>query len=172
VSETESRVTHREPPSLRAIRIWTGLLLAVLLVIQMLAVCVTYYELRYHVQRLEHDTEPHDVPGIYWHRLTVATGEAVLAMVFIVGGVGLILDLAWVWRLILVGAVVQIVSTVATQVWQATLPASDWGAPGMGAVGAVIGILIWNVVPVGILILAIAGGKRRVARRESSFRPE
>lgn len=172
MSQNQSEVTQGGSPSLRALRIWTGLLVAVLLVIQMVAVCVTYTELRSHVQRLEYDAELPDAPGIYWHRLTVAVGGAVLAMVFIVGGVGLILDLAWVWRLILVGAAVQIVSTVATQVWQATLPASGWDAPGMGAVGAVIGILIWNVVPVGILILAIAGRKRRVARRESSLRPE
>jgi hypothetical protein len=95
------------------------------------------------------------------HASAVAIATASPAFVFIVGGVGLIPDSGWAWRVLAAGAALQILSTIATQIWQASISAErDYGiSPGssLGFVGAFIGILVWNVIPVGVLVLAVAG---------------
>jgi len=164
-------MTHDTSPSARAIRIWTGLLVGIWILVLCGGVMVSYTRMDSYAQQRVRDAEqageaegaalaqPHE-PG-YWHASTVALASALLAMLFLVGGVGLILGQRWAWRLLLAVAIVQIVVTIGAQVWEATLPPEGYDLPGgeLGFLGAAIGILLWNVVPVGILILAAAAGR-------------
>jgi hypothetical protein len=74
--------------------------------------------------------------------------------------VGLVLGTPWAWRILLAGSVLQILFTIATQLWQATLSVELHEGPfaggSFGIIGAVIGILLWNVIPVGILFLSVS----------------
>jgi len=166
-------MTQDQMPGARAIRIWAGLLVGIWILALCGAVMVSYIRVDSYVQQRVRDAEPageaegaalaqpHE-PG-YWHASTVALASALLAMLFLVGGVGLILGQRWAWRLLLAVAIVQIVVTVGTQVWQAALPPEGYDLPGgeLGFLGAAIGILLWNVVPVGIVILAASAGRSR-----------
>jgi hypothetical protein len=161
-------------PSPRAIRLWTGLLVAFWLLLQIVAVKFSFTQSMELQRQLHHpptggmgypvDYDISDLRAAFWHASVVGVGIAALAFVFIVGAVGLILSATWAWRVLLVGAVLQILFTIATQVWQATL-SEDLGLV-EGSVGwAVLGILIWNIIPVRILLLVLAsqplGGKRK-----------
>ncbi|MCX5655244.1 MAG: hypothetical protein NTY65_11405 [Planctomycetota bacterium] len=159
--------SQQSQPSRRALRMWAGLLVAVWLLIQMAAVMFSYVQSasfrereysnhRYHAN----DFDPAAIRAGYWHSSTVALGTAALATVFIVGGVGLVLGTPWAWRILLAGSVLQILFTIATQLWQATLSGDLHEGPlaggSLGIIGAVIGILLWNVIPVGILFLSVS----------------
>lgn len=174
----QAGVSLNPSPTARAVRAWTGLLAALWLAVLCGAIITCYFQVQrylYYGHRLdtpEGSAEPAEAvaakphPPGYWHTSAVALASAVLAMLFIVAVTGLILGAPWSWRLLLVGAILQIVATVVTQVWQATLPRTVGGffADGeLGVLGAATGIALWNVVPVGILILAASGGKRRAA---------
>ena len=147
---------------------WTGLLVAVWILIQIAAVMVSFAQsegFRYRARDATANMSAHepDMAGTragYWHASAVAAGTAALAMVFIAGGTGLVLAARWAWWVLKGGAVLQILFTVATQVWQATLPEHVDAGPltggSLGVMGAVIGILLWNVIPVGILILTLS----------------
>jgi len=166
-------MTQNALPSARALRVWAGLLVAIWILILCGAVGVSYIRVDTYAQDRARGLEPPDEVGAeaasdaheagYWHASAVALASALLAMLFLVGGVGLILGQPWAWRLLLVVAAVQMVVTVATQVWQAILPSEAGSLPGgeLGFLGAAIGILLWNVVPVGILLLASAAGRRQ-----------
>lgn len=159
---------QQSQPSRRALRMWAGLLVAVWLLIQMAAVmfsfaqsvCFREQELRAEKAPQEQGLDGRGTRAGYWHASAVAAGTAALAMVFIAGGTGLVLAARWAWWVLKGGAVLQILFTVATQVWQATLPEHVDAGPltggSMGLMGAVIGILLWNVIPVGILILTLS----------------
>jgi hypothetical protein len=156
-----------------------GLLLAAWLGFQVVSVMVCFMS----AQRLSEEQRiaaegynpQHDAAGLraaYWHSAILAVGVASLAIVFMVGAVGLAGEAPWAWRVLLATAVVQIAFTVATQVWEATkAPLKDGPVMGheMGVLGAVIGILLWNLIPLGILLLAIQGG--RLASASSLAQP-
>ena len=155
-------------PSRRAVRLWTGLLVAIWLLVQIAAVMFSFaqsagfreQELRAGTALQEQGFDGRGTRAGYWHASAVAAGTAALAMVFIAGGAGLVLGTPWAWRVLLAGGVLQILFTAATQVWQATLPEHLDAGPltggSLGVMGAVIGILLWNVIPVGILILTLS----------------
>jgi len=147
----------------RTVRLWMGLLLAAWLAIQILSVLVCFGVLS------DHQDDP---LASYWHPAIVAVGIASLAIVFMVGGVGIASEQPWSWSLLLVAAAIQIVFTVATQIWEVTLPRGMiWTHVNSSEkyLGAVIGILLWNIVPIGILLLAIQG--RKLARIYSQAQP-
>jgi hypothetical protein len=153
----------------RTVRLWMGLLLAVWLGIQIISVMVCFLnggefpkEERIAAEDYNPEQEPAKLSSAYWHSNVVAVGIASLAIVFMVGGVGMASEQPWAWRVLLVASAIQILFTVATQVWEATItPANGWGIinHGMGVRGAIIGILLWNLIPLGIFLLAIQGGK-------------
>ena len=112
-----------------------------------------------------------------WHIAAVGIGTAALAMVFMVGRAGLILGARWTWRVLTIGAGLQILFTVVTQVWQASLPSGRYNPDLMGSIenillfrphtiATVAGILLWNIIPVGILVLSLLGW--RSSRREAA----
>jgi uncharacterized membrane protein YkgB len=155
---------------------WAGLLVAFWLLLLFVAVIYCYmHDLdlsRASAAYARHNAtiDAGTVAQYYWHNSAVGVGAAALGMVFIVGGVGLILGARWAWPVLVGGAGLQILFTVATQIWEATIPAlryndySDHGSPGL--MGIVIGILLWNVIPVGILLLAL--GVQRQGKREAA----
>ena len=171
----EPVVTPSGGPSARAIRMWTGVLVAVWILVLAVAVVVFYANVHFQVAeqirpassadedgRLGH-AQPGPPPPGYWHAVAGALASAVLAMVFIVAGAGLILGADWSWWLLLAGAIAQILATVTTQVWQAMLPVSSsvhFADSRMGLIGALIGTILWSVVPVGLIILSAAGWRR------------
>jgi len=175
MTESQPEVSPRLPGQ-RAIRMWAGLLLAFWLLLQFVAVVYCYVHggdlVRYSAAYGRRDsTLDYGALAQYcWHNSAVGVGTATLAMVFIVGGVGLILGARWAWPVLIGGAGLQILFTVATQIWQATIPplrSYDYtfhGPPDLA--GTVIGILLWNVIPLGILILSVA--EWRSGRREAA----
>jgi hypothetical protein len=137
-------------PSGRAVRVWLGLLAALWVLVQMVAVVVCYFLMAEGpLSRGEH-------PAVFYRVYATALGTAALAMLFVVGGVGLILNRPWGPRTVLVGACLQIAVTVATQVWEAFTPMPNGDGLLHGPLAAPLGILLWSVIPVGILILAAA----------------
>jgi hypothetical protein len=146
----------------KTVRMWTGLLVAVWVLALMVAVFYIYssefakYDYDSQQQRLADPV----MPAHFWHAMVVALFSASLAMVFIVGGVALILNRGWSRHVLLAAAILQILVTIATQVWQAMLYAGKEGIPGRAFIASAIGIIIWNVIPVGILILAAARPKQ------------
>jgi hypothetical protein len=100
---------------------------------------------------------------VYWHRCAVAVLSLSLAMISIVGGAGLTLSLNWAWRVIAAGSVIQILVTLGTQIWEAMLVVPDGYPPGRGLLGALIGIIAWSILPVGVLVLSIVSRPRRMS---------
>jgi len=140
-------------PSGRAVRVWLGLLVAIWVLVQVVAIIVCYFLM----------TEKTLIHGAFYRVYATALVTAALAMLFVVGGVGLILNRLWGQRTILVGACLQITLTVATQVWEVFTPLSDQPSVISGPLGAPLGILLWNIIPFGILILAAAAKPPRAA---------
>jgi len=146
-------------PSRYALRLWAALLVSLWIQAQGRAVVFACMQAASCARLGQH--------AHYWYALALAVGTAALAAVFIAGGVGLVREARWTWRILVIGAGLQILFTVATQVWEAALPPRLGfhilfeGPPGM--MGAVMGILIWNVLPVGILLLAL--GVQRLGKR-------
>jgi hypothetical protein len=137
-------------PSGRAVRVWLGLVVALWVLVQILAVVVCYVLMtQWPLKNGEH-------PAVFYRVYATALGTAGLAMLFVVGGVGLILNRPWGQRTILVGACLQIAVTVATQVWEVFAPMPNGEGLLSGPLAAPLGILLWSVIPVGILILAAA----------------
>ena len=137
-------------PSGRAVRVWLGLLVTLWVLIQMIAVCVCYFHMvEWPLKNGEH-------PAVFYRLYATALATAALAMLFVVGAVGLILNRSWGQRTILVGACLQIAVTVATQVWEVFTPMPNGELVLHGPLAAPLGILLWSVIPVGILILAAA----------------
>ena len=135
-------------PSGRAVRVWLGLLVTLWVLIQMIAVCVCYFHMvEWPLKNGEH-------PAVFYRLYATALATASLAMLFVVGAVGLILNRPWGQRTILVGACLQIAVTVATQVWEVFTPLPNGDGLLHGPLAAPLGILLWSVIPVGILILA------------------
>jgi len=137
-------------PSGRAVRVWLGLLVALWVLIQIVAVVVCYF------QMTEGPLRHSDHPAVFYRVYATALATAALAMLFVVGAVGLILNRPWGQRTILVGACLQIAVTVATQVWEVFTPMPNGDGLLHGPLAAPLGILLWSVIPVGILILAAA----------------
>ena len=133
-------------PSGRAVRVWLGLLVALWILVQVVAIIVCYFLM----------TEKTLIHGAFYRVYATALATAALAMLFVVGAVGLILNRPWGQRTILVGACVQIALTVATQVLEVFTPMPNGDGLLHGPLAAPLGILLWNVIPVGILILAAA----------------
>jgi len=144
-------------PTGRAVRVCLGLLVALWVLIQIVAVVVCYVLMtQWPLKNGEH-------PAVFYRVYATALATAALAMLFVVGGVGLILNRAWGRRTILVGACLQIAVTVATQVWEAFTPLPDQPSVISGPLGALLGILLWKIIPVGILILAAAAKPNKPA---------
>ena len=144
-------------PSGRAVRVWLGLLVALWVLVEIVAVVVCYVLMtQWPLKNGEH-------PAVFYRVYATALATAALAMLFVVGGVGLILNRSWGQRTILVGACLQIALTVATQVWEVFTPLSNQPSVISGPLGAPLGILLWNVSPVGILILAAAARPPKAA---------
>jgi len=138
-------------PSGRAVRAWLGLMVAFWILVQVVAINVCYFLMA--DGPLSHG----DHPAVFYRLYATALATAALAMLFVVGGVGLILNRSWGRTIVLLGAVLQIGVTVATQVWETFAPLPDRGEGLLsGPLAAPLGILLWNVIPVGILILAAA----------------
>jgi hypothetical protein len=144
-------------PSGRAVRVWLGLLVALWVLIQFVAVVVCYF------QMTEGPLRHSDHPAVFYRVYATALGTAALAMLFVVGAVGLILNRSWGRGLILLGACLQIAVTVTTQVWEAFTPLPNQPSVISGPLGAPLGILLWSVIPVGILILAAAAKPPKAA---------
>jgi len=134
-------------PSGRAVRVWLGLLVALWVLVEIVAVIVCYFHM------IGPPVEPRPV---FYRLYATALVTAALAMLFVVGAVGLILNRSWGQRTILVGACLQIAVTVATQVWEVFTPMPNGDGLLQGPLAAPLGILLWSVIPVGILILAAA----------------
>jgi hypothetical protein len=144
-------------PSGRAVRVWLGLLVAIWVLVEIVAVVVCYVLMtQWPLKNGEH-------PAVFYRVYATALATAALAMVFVVGAVGLILNRSWARRTILFGACLQIAVTVATQVWEAFTPLPDQASVISGPLGAPLGILLWSVIPVGILILAAAAKPNKPA---------
>ena len=144
-------------PSGQAVRVWLGLLVALWVLIQIVAVCVcNNYMADWLLKIGEH-------PAVFYRLYATALATAALAMLFVVGAVGLILNRPWGQRTILVGACLQIALTVATQVWEVFTPMPNGEEFLHGPLAAPLGILLWNVIPVGILILAAAAKPPKAA---------
>ena len=140
-------------PSGRAVRVWLGLLVTLWILVQVVAVIVCYFQMAEGpLSRGEH-------PAVFYRLYATALGTAALAMLFVVGGVGLILNRTWGLRTILLGAILQIGVTVATQVLEVFTPLPNGEGLLQGPLAAPLGILLWSVIPVGILILAAAATK-------------
>jgi hypothetical protein len=137
-------------PSERAVRVCLGLLVALWVLIQIVAVCVCYFLMT------EGPLSHGEHQAAFYRVYATALATAALAMLFVVGGVGLILNRPWGRTLVLLGAILQIGVTVATQVWEAFAPLPNQPSVISGPLGAPLGILLWSVIPVGILILAAA----------------
>ena len=144
-------------PSGRAVRVWLGLLVALWVLIQFVAVVVCYVLMTQWPQK----TGEH--PAVSYRVYATALATASLAMLFVVGAVGLILNRSWGRGLILLGACLQIAVTVTTQVWEAFTPLPNQPSVISGPLGAPLGILLWSVIPVGILILAAAAKPPKAA---------
>ena len=144
-------------PSGRAVRVWLGLLVALWVLVEIIAVVVCY------VIMVEGPPRLREHPEVFYRVYATALGTAALAMLFVVGGVGLMLNRSWARRAILFGACLQIAVTVATQVWEAFTPLPDAEGLLRGLLGAPLGILLWSVIPVGILILAAAAKPPKAA---------
>jgi len=162
MTATEPNSLQTQQPTARAIRQWLGLLVAVWLGVQITATFFSFFTAASHCDASDRTIGQAGVHrAAYVQASAVAIATASLAFFFIVGGVGLILDSGWSWRVLAAGAALQILSTIATQIWQASISAGrDCGiSPGssLGFVGAFIGILVWNIIPVGVLVLAVAG---------------
>jgi len=149
MNENAPGAFQNQQPSALAVRLWLGLMLALWIVIQMIAIFVSYmHMMSWPLEKSEH-------PDVFCRVYATAMGTAVLAMLFIVVGVALILNRRWARPAIIFGACLQIVVTVATQIWEARVPMPE--ASGLtGLPAAALGIVLWNIVPVGILILAAA----------------
>jgi len=155
MSGWEMRSVNGNGPSGRAVRVWLGLLVALWVLVEIVAVCVCYIHMtEWPLKNGEH-------PVVFYRLYATALATAALAMLFVVGGVGLMLNRSWARRAVLFGACLQIAVTVATQVWEAFTPLPDQPSVISGPLGAPLGILLWSVIPVGILILAAAGGAGR-----------
>ena len=142
-------------PSGRAVRVWLGLMVALWVLVQIIAVFVCYF-LMWGPLKGE--------PRVVFYRVyATALATASLAMLFVVGGVGLILNRSWARRTILFGACLQIAVTVATQVWEVFAPLPNGEGVLHGPLAAPLGILLWSVIPVGILILAAAAKPNKAA---------
>jgi len=138
-------------PSERAVRVWLGLLVAIWVLVEIVATMVCYFLMAQGpLNRGGH-------PAAFYRVYATALATAALAMLFVVGAVGLILNRTWGQRTILVGACLQIAVTVATQVWEVFAPLPNGDGLLHGPLAAPLGILLWSVIPVGILILAAAG---------------
>jgi hypothetical protein len=136
---------------------WLGLLTAFWILVQVVATIVCYFQMAEGpLSRGEH-------PAVFYRVYATAIGTAALAMLFVVGGVGLILNRSWGRMAILVGACLQIALTVATQVWEVFTPLTNQPSVNSGPLGAPLGILLWSVIPVGILILAAAAKPNKSA---------
>jgi len=130
------------------VRAWLGFLVALWVLAEIVTVVVCY------IHMVSGPLENGKHPDVFYRVYTTAIGTAALAMLFIVGGVGLILNRSWGRRTILLGACLQIGLTVATQVWEIFTPLPDSEGLLSGPLAAPLGILLWSVIPVGILILA------------------
>lgn len=160
MTDTPSHTAESDPTGRLAVRIWLGLLLACQLLTLMGAIGWAYGG--WHLA----DPDASADVAVSWHRSVVAAGSALLMMTFAVSGVGLILDLAWSWRAVLVAALLQVAFTLATQVWEALVTKAPEGFPsGRAALGTLVGSILWSVIPVAILVLA-ALGRRRPAERK------
>ena len=135
-------------PTGRAVRVWLGLLVALWVFVEIVAVVVCYFLMA------EGPLSHSEHQATFYRVYATALATAALAMLFVVGAVGLILNRPWGRRTILVGACLQIAVTVATQVWEVFTPMPNGDGILQGPLAAPLGILLWNVIPVGILILA------------------
>ena len=144
-------------PTGRAVRVCLGLLVAIWVLVEIVAVCVCY------IHMTEWPLENGEHPAVFYRLYATALATAALAMLFVVGVVGLILNRAWGRKTILLGACLQIAVTVATQVWEVFAPLPNGEGVLHGPLAAPLGILLWNIIPVGILILAAAAKPNKAA---------
>jgi hypothetical protein len=157
MSQTASDGAAQESPTARAVRFWLGLLVVLMFCAQIGAGIWGYVD--WSRARPDHL----DQMRVYWHRFAVAVLSLSLAMISIVGGAGLTLSLNWAWRVIAAGSVLQILVTLGTQIWEAMLVVPDGYPPGRGLLGALIGIIAWSILPVGVLVLSIASRPPRLS---------
>jgi hypothetical protein len=161
-------------PSGRAVRVWLGLLLSTQFIVQFAAVDWAWQDAnRFRPLPAVHTHGPMSLEqmlyggeannALYWRAITVATGEALLAIVTLVAGTGLILNAAWAGRLASLMAVGQILMTVVTQAWEVMATPefqrgfTDYQPVGFLILLGLIGTVIWSIVPVGILVLSVTG---------------
>jgi len=144
-------------PSGRAVRAWLGFLVALWVLAEIVTVVVCYVVMIEGPVRLREHSE------VFYRVYATALGTAALAMLFVVGGVGLMLNRPRGRTTILLGACLQIGLTVATQVWEAFTPLPDGEGLLSGPLAAPLGILLWSAIPVGILILAAAAKPPKAA---------
>ena len=136
-------------PSGRAARFWLGLLMAAWVLVEIVTVLFCYFHMSKWRFRDGGD------PEVFYRLYVTALGTSALAMLFVVGGVGFVLDRPWGRKMILRGARFQIALTVVTQIWEAIFPMTN-AVFFSGILAMPLGILLWNVIPIGILMLADA----------------
>ncbi len=139
----------------RVVRLWTGALLVVWIIAQVVTVGIMYKQAYQDAESLEH----HERAAVY-HHMGVALMVAPLAMALMAAGVGLIVNRRWAYTVIAAAAALQVVVTVVTQVWEAALPQEHAQVPMFRVLSAAIGIIVWSVVPVGLLLLGVIGHRQ------------
>jgi len=167
-------------PTGRAVRVWLGFLLGTQFIVQIAAVGWGWQDaIRFRPLPAVHghrqmsfeimfEREPNN--ALYWRAITLATGEALLAIVTLVAGTGLIQNAAWAGRLASLMAVGQILMTAATQAWWAMATPEvqrgfyDYQPVGFRILLGLIDAVIWSIVPVGILVLSVTGRPKRGAK--------
>jgi len=157
MSGGEMNAASGNGPSGRAVRVWLGLLVTLWILVQVVAIIVCYFLMA------EGPLSHGEHRAAFYRVYATALGTAALAMLFVVGGVGLILNRSWGRTTVLLGAILQIGVTVATQILEAFTPLPSQPSVISGPLGAPLGILLWSVIPVGILILAAAAKPNKPA---------
>jgi hypothetical protein len=168
MTQTKPDALDQQQPSKRTLRILLGLLVTLWLMIQIGVASFSYVQTldfrgqeRHRNELKQSGVSVEGTQAGYCRTSTVGAGTAALAVVFVAGAVGLIVAAKWARAVLAIGTCLQILFTIATQVWLAMLPEQMGGGEAIsggsyGIMAAVTGIFLWNVIPVAILIFTFA----------------
>jgi hypothetical protein len=159
--DTPSPKTHF--PCSRTTPLELGLLIVLLLLSQVGAVAWCYLEFFTHTYNPY--VESYDLSNypLLWQRIALASATSVLAVLTLIGAWGLLVYAAWGVSFLRLAAFLQILSTLLSQIAEAILRLCDkQRSEGVMHILllAVVGIVLWNVIPVCIFILTSAGRPR------------
>jgi hypothetical protein len=173
MTQTRPVALEQQQPGKRTIRIWLGVLVTLWLMIQIGVATFSYVQTldfrgggRPQNEQMQSGRPIKDTQAGYFRTSTLGAGTAALAVVFVAGTVGLIVAAKWARTVLAIGTCLQILFTIATQVWLAMLPEHSDGGEAIsgdsyGMMAAATGIFLWNVIPVAILIFTAGTETRR-----------